>query len=92
MDRYEIQRYNRKLLGDWLKVTPDILLGYRTSTITIENCVYPILVPAPDSMVQGEILRVSKDELDNMDIYEADEYRREKVDLKSGTEVWVYVQ
>jgi gamma-glutamylcyclotransferase (GGCT)/AIG2-like uncharacterized protein YtfP len=37
-------------------------------------------------------LKVSKDELDNIDIYEADEYRRVKVDLKSGTEVWVYVQ
>lgn len=84
------QQVQLEIIGRLVKGTPDVLLGYGISTITIENCVYPILVPMPGGIVEGEILRVSKDELHDIDIYEADEYRRVKVKLQSGTEVWVY--
>ena len=86
------QQVQSEIIGRIVEGTPDVLLGYGTSTITIENNVYPILVPVPDGIVEGEILKVSKDELDAIDVYESDEYRRVKVELKSGTEVWVYVQ
>src|SRR5947207_8142606 len=86
------QQVQSEIIGRIVEGTPDVLLGYGTSTITIENNVYLILVPVPDSIVEGEILQVSKAELDTIDVYEFDEYRRVKVKLKSGTEVWVYVQ
>jgi gamma-glutamylcyclotransferase (GGCT)/AIG2-like uncharacterized protein YtfP len=84
------QQVQLEIIGRLVKGTPDVLLGYGISTIAIDNCVYPILVPMPDGIVEGEILSVSKDELHDIDIYEADEYRRVKVKLQSGTEVWVY--
>ncbi len=84
------QQVQSEIIGRIVEGTPDVLLGYGTSTITIENNVYPILVPVANGIVEGEILEVSKEELNAIDVYESDEYRRVKVKLKSGTEVWVY--
>ena len=85
------QQVQLDIIGRLVQGTPDAILGYGTSTITIEDCVYPILVPALDGIVEGEVLRVSKDELDKIDVYETDDYQRVKVKLKSGTEAWVYI-
>jgi gamma-glutamylcyclotransferase (GGCT)/AIG2-like uncharacterized protein YtfP len=86
------QQVQLDIIGRLVQGTPDAILGYNTATITIEDCVYPILVPAPDGMVEGEILRVSKDELDKIDVYESEDYQRVKVKLRSGTVAWVYRQ
>src|SRR5687767_3983039 len=80
-----------KIIGRLVHGTSDILLNYRKSTVTIRNIVYPILVPEPNGIIEGEILKLSKDELSKIDVYETNAYRRVKMKLKSGTETWVYM-
>lgn len=81
-----------KIIGRLVKGTPDTLLGYDTSTITLNNIIYPILIPEENSIIEGEIFRLSTEELAKVDIYETEAYRRVKVKLKSGTQTWVYMK
>ena len=40
----------------------------------------------------GKVLRLTPAELAAADVYEAADYRRERVTLASGTSAWVYVK
>ncbi|HVZ12454.1 MAG TPA: gamma-glutamylcyclotransferase family protein [Patescibacteria group bacterium] len=80
------------IIGRLIEGTPDTLLGYEKSTIKLRNIVYPILVPGNNGVIEGEILKVSQEELNKIDEYETDAYRRVKVKLKSGTDAWVYMK
>lgn len=81
-----------EIIGRLVEGTPDMLLGYGKSTVKVRDIVYPILIPESGGVIDGEILRLTKDELDKVDIYETKAYRRVKVKLKSGTDVWVYLK
>ena len=81
-----------EIIGRLVDGTPDILLGYDTSTVKLYEQIYPILVPKRNGVINGEVLRLTKDELAKIDIYETDAYRRVKITLKSGLEVWVYMK
>jgi gamma-glutamylcyclotransferase (GGCT)/AIG2-like uncharacterized protein YtfP len=69
---------------------PDTLDGYFKSEIKIGFGVYPIIIPDPDSYVEGQFIEVTPEELALIDRYEGAEYRRIAVTLKSGVVTWVY--
>jgi gamma-glutamylcyclotransferase (GGCT)/AIG2-like uncharacterized protein YtfP len=81
-----------EVIGRLVNGTRDVLLGYTTSTIKLRGIIYPILVPEKNGVIEGEVLRVTTEELPKIDDYETDAYRRVKVKLKSGTAAWVYLQ
>lgn len=98
--RYEpvqITTFGRKLYG-----VPDILKGYRLSTLQIKdvdvvaksgNAVHPILIYTGnlEDEVKGTVFDISGQELQQADEYEVVEYKRVREQLNSGIFAWVYV-
>jgi gamma-glutamylcyclotransferase (GGCT)/AIG2-like uncharacterized protein YtfP len=70
------------------------LAGYRLSSILLDKIKYPVLICDISSkdLIRGELLEVTQNELQLLDEYEGSEYRRMKVTLSDGTQVWAYVQ
>lgn len=79
------------IVGNEKNSFPDSLEGYAKSTITIEGKTFPILVPTKDSSVNGEVVKVTPEELKKFDEFETKAYKRIEVTLKSGKKAWVYV-
>lgn len=69
----------------------DALSGYKKSSITIKNIVYPILIPGNEK-IDGIVYDVTDEELKKLDIFETTIYRRVEVTLESGTKAWVYIK
>ena len=85
-------RVQERIISIIIKGEEDILQGYEKSSIEIEGFGYPILVSNKNSKVEGIVLKINVDELKKIDAYETKAYRRIKVKLKSGKEVWAYVK
>ena len=96
-DRVQIATFGRRLQG-----RTDALVGYRLSTVTIEDPEviaksgkksHPIVVFSGknEDRVQGTVFEVSEAELASADAYEVDAYRRVPAQLASGLSAWVYV-
>ena len=68
----------------------DTLTGYRKASIRLGGRVFPIIKPEAGTSVEGMVITVSPTELKKIDRYEGQAYRRQKVTLSSGQEVWVY--
>jgi gamma-glutamylcyclotransferase (GGCT)/AIG2-like uncharacterized protein YtfP len=92
----------RSTFGRTLSGAADALLGYRLTTITIEDAhvlalshetQHPLLHPSdnPLDRVEGMVFDVTPEELAAADSYEVDAYRRVAVTLESGIEAWAYV-
>jgi len=92
----QLANFGRRLSG-----TPDAVQGYKMTSVRITDAavvatsglaVHRILIPGgPLDTVEGVVFEVSPEELLSADDYEADDYKRVKVKLRSGTEAWVYV-
>ena len=92
----QIANFNRKLKGQL-----DSVMGWRLSTVEIKDpevlaesglAVHRILVPgAPADEVHGVVFEITPAELRAADSYETDDYKRVKLQLRSGSEAWVYV-
>lgn len=80
----------RKIVGKILFGAPDILEGYTTVQIDIDDESYPILTEAVHKNVNGLVLEILPTDFSALDEYEGDTYKRVKVLLKSKKEVWVY--
>ena len=80
----------KKVLGKTVLGMPDVLDGYTKSTIIIHGNSYPDIVKAPSSSVDGLVIPVTTDELESIDNYETEWYKRIEVVLKSGKQAWVY--
>lgn len=87
----EIQK---EVIGRIIKGLDDSIKGYKKSTIEINGEIFPILIKSnsPRDFIFGKVLEVSEEELKKIDEYETDAYKRKKVILLSGKEVWVYVK
>ncbi len=79
--------YGRTQLG-----RPDTLYGFRKSEVWSGDAYYPIAIPDPDGEIDGFVLDLTDDEMARGDAYEGDEYRRQRVTLRSGAEVWMYCE
>jgi gamma-glutamylcyclotransferase (GGCT)/AIG2-like uncharacterized protein YtfP len=63
-----------------------VLPGYHKHT----DSMYPVALPQEGAAVDGQVLRVTPEELAILDKYEGDAYERVRATLKNGTEVYVY--
>ena len=90
------------IFGRILKGTPDTLLGHRMimSATVDEEFVRKTgavhhrnlqLTGIDSDTVEGTVLIVTPNELEQADTYEPTDYRRMLVQLKSGLTAWVYV-
>lgn len=68
----------------------DALEGYRKSTIKISGRTYPIISPREGSVIWGEVLMLTPEELNKTDKYEGSAYVRRKITLRSGKTAWAY--
>lgn len=93
----------RASFGRLLQGTADAMPGYRQSMLEITDPevlrtsgerFHPIVEPSgnPADEVTGYAYLVSAQELEAADRYEVADYRRVRVQLKSGREAWVYVR
>ncbi len=67
-----------------------VLGGYNLIEIKIDNKVNHSIIPNKNFSVVGLVLLVTNEELKLLDKYEDENYKREKVVLVGGKEVWVY--
>jgi gamma-glutamylcyclotransferase (GGCT)/AIG2-like uncharacterized protein YtfP len=96
MEEVQLATFGRKLLG-----RPDVLPGYRLVMITIgdEDFVAQSgtaqhrnlqFTGDESDSVEGTVFSVTAEELESSDAYEPDGYERVLVQLKSGTNAWIY--
>jgi hypothetical protein len=90
------------LFGRKLKGAPDILQGFKIEIIEITDASFlskgeekyqQTLVRSnnPEDKIEGTILELTSEELTLADQYEPGNYKRIKVFLQSGKEVWIYL-
>lgn len=95
-EEVQLATFNRILNG-----SPDILVGYKLSNLSITNpdvvaksgeAVHPVVIYTGDANdeVAGYVFEISMQELLNADEYEDSDYRRVEASLKSGAMVWLY--
>lgn len=95
-------KVQQELFGRLLTGSRDTLNGYVLSTIEIKDAsvleksdqpYHLIAVPSINhtAAIEGTVYTITTDELHKADLYETKDYKRVKVTLQSGKEVWVYV-
>ncbi len=82
------------LLGRDVQTRNDFLSGYRPGEIFLDGEKYPAISKNSswNKPVKGMVFEVTTAELEAIDGYESDAYKRVKERLKSGLEAWVYVR
>ncbi len=94
----QLATFGRRLSGE-----PEVLAGFRIDHLKIEDEAviaasglryHLIISPSGNSqdVVTGTGFNVSHAELLQADAYEAEDYQRVRVDLKSGRRAWVYTR
>lgn len=93
----QLATFGRTLAG-----RPDALAGYRLQMIQIMDQEFVATSGAEyhrnleftgsaTDFVEGTVLTVTQQELEQADAYEPDGYERVRVNLRSGAEAWVYL-
>lgn len=85
-------KIQQKVIKRVIKGISSTLKGYKKSKIRIEGKSYPIIIPKKNSSVNGLIISVTAKDLKLIDNYETNAYKRKKVVLGNGKEVWVYLK
>jgi hypothetical protein len=98
----QLENVQRSQFGRLLEGRDDVLTGYAVIEIQIRDSavldasgieIHRALVPDPEAPpIPGKIFALSFDELAAADIYESENYRRERAVLASGAHAWVYVK
>ena len=82
----------KNILGRVVHSMPATLDGYDGSkTITIENESYPAAEKNTECSIQGLLIEVTSEELEKLDVYETDAYKRKEVELTNGKKAWIYL-
>jgi gamma-glutamylcyclotransferase (GGCT)/AIG2-like uncharacterized protein YtfP len=92
-----------EVFGRIVKGETDSLIGYKKEKIKIqvdsvvhlsgvEEHVIISYSGKSSDVIEGMVFFITSDELAKADEYETDDYKRIKVQLKSGKEAWVYVK
>jgi gamma-glutamylcyclotransferase (GGCT)/AIG2-like uncharacterized protein YtfP len=92
----QLSTFGRRLSG-----SPDTLVGYRLRMINIGDQDFIAtsgteyhrnleFTGSASDLVEGTVFTVTQQELEQADAYEPDGYKRVRVQLRSGTEAWVY--
>ena len=82
----------KKLLGHDPVHRSSSLKGFRMGTITLDGVVYPIIAEdlLSDETIEGVYFQVNDDDLQKLDEYESDAYKRKLVELEDKVIAWVY--
>jgi gamma-glutamylcyclotransferase (GGCT)/AIG2-like uncharacterized protein YtfP len=99
----QLQRVQLELFGRTVATIPDALVGYKKEMIKIkvesvvsvsgeEEHVIISYTGNSSDIIEGAILSITQDELNEADKYETNDYKRIKADLQSGKTAWVYVK
>ena len=97
LETVQLETFGRKLDG-----APDALLGYKLVMITITEEDFVIKSGTANhrslqftgnstDVVEGVVFKLTRNELEQADSYEPEGYERVKVQLRSGTNAWVFV-
>ena len=97
LETVQLETFGRKLDG-----APDVLHEYRPVMITITDDDFVIKSGTANhrslqftgnstDVVEGVVFKLTKNELQQADSYEPEGYERVKVQLRSGTNAWVFV-
>jgi Gamma-glutamyl cyclotransferase, AIG2-like len=96
LEAVQLSTFGRRLQGE-----PDLLAGYRMTTIPIKDRDAAIgcethhrniqFTGIDSDFVEGMVFKVSREELQQADAYEPPDYERMRVRLKSGLDAWVYL-
>lgn len=97
LEEVQLSTFGRRLEG-----RPDVLVGYRLVMITIADEDFVVKSGTAEhrnlqftgnesDFVNGIVFSVTTEELENSDAYEPDGYERVLVQLKSGTDAWIYL-
>ena len=71
---------------------PATLDGYDGSKmVIIESESYPAAEKNIGCSIQGLLIEVTSEELEKLDVYETDAYKRKEVELTNGKKAWVYL-
>ncbi len=85
----EIQK---SVFGRIAVLKPTVLEGYSKSEIVVDGMTYPALIPDKNNFVEGFVMSVTPKELELIDEYETNAYRRVMVFLRSKQKAWVYIK
>ena len=97
LEEVQLATFGRRLEGK-----PDALPGYRLVMITIRDEDFVIksgtaqhrnlqFTSNTSDLVEGKVFTVTSKELEQADSYEPEGYKRQLVQLRSGTTAWVYL-
>lgn len=97
LEKVQLDTFGRRLEGK-----PDALVGYRVTLIEVRDQEFIARAGSAhqrslqytglaSDIVEGMVLGLTEQELEQADAYEPVEYRRELVQLRSGTEAWIYL-
>ena len=82
----------KNIIGRCPTSIPATLDGYDGSKmITIENESYPAAEKNTEYSIQGLLVEVTPEELEKLDAWETDVYRRKEVELTNGIKAWIYL-
>ena len=82
----------KDVLGRDVPGVPATLDGYDGSNmVTIENESYSAAEKNIECSIQGLLIEVTSEELEKLDVYETDAYKRKEVELTDGKKAWVYL-
>ena len=66
--------------------------GYDGSNmVIIENESYPAAEKNIECSIQGLLIEVTPEELEKLDVWETDVYKRKEVELTNGIKAWIYL-
>ena len=97
LEEVQLETFGRKLKG-----TQDALPGYKLVMVTITDEAFVVKSGTADhrnlqftgnstDVVEGTVLKVTKEELEQADAYEPEGYERVSAQLRSGGNAWVFV-
>lgn len=97
LEKVQIDTFGRRLEGK-----PDALVGYRITTVEVRDQEFIAKAGSAQQrslqytgvtsdIVEGIVLELTRQELEQADAYEPVEYKRKLVQLTSGTEAWIYL-
>jgi len=97
LEKVQLETFGRKLDGE-----TDALCGYKLVMITITDDYFVIKSGTANhrslqftgnstDVVEGVVFKLTRNELEQADSYEPEGYERVMVQLRSGTNAWVFV-
>ncbi len=86
------EKIRNTILGYETLLSPGILRSFRMSSVTLSGRGYPILIEDRESkeVIEGGYFELNEEDLQKMDVYESEAYRKKQVRLENGMLAWVY--